>query len=90
MWWYHTCVSYIVYILKCADGSLYTGSTNNLKKRLVEHNSGKRGAKYTKSRRPVVLMHEEKHKTLSKALRREAAIKRLTRKEKLAFLNSVL
>jgi putative endonuclease len=82
-------VSYFVYILQCADGSLYTGSTNNLKKRLVEHNFSKRGAKYTKSRRPVVLRYKEKHATLSQALSREAALKRLTRKQKLAFLNSV-
>jgi len=73
---------YFVYILKCADKTLYTGSTNDLKRRLKEHNESKQGARYTKSRRPVKLKYTEKVRTLSKALKREAAIKKLTRPEK--------
>lgn len=77
---------YSIYILKCKDGSLYTGSTNNLKKRLSEHNNSKNGAKYTKARRPVILVYEEKYKTFSKARTREAEIKRMKRVEKLRLL----
>ena len=73
------------YILKCADGSLYTGWTNNLKKRLKEHNAG-RGAKYTKPRRPVELVYYETFETKEEAMRREYAIKQLTRKEKIKLI----
>ena len=74
---------YFVYILQCADETLYTGCTNDLRKRLIQHNGSKRGAKYTRSRRPVVLKYSEKFKTIAKARAREAAIKRLTREKKL-------
>ncbi|MCG2689760.1 GIY-YIG nuclease family protein [Candidatus Parcubacteria bacterium] len=77
---------YFVYILECADKTLYVGCTNNLEKRLVEHNKTKRGARYTKIRRPVVLKYFEEFKTLSKARAREAELKRLSRKEKLSLL----
>jgi putative endonuclease len=75
-----------VYILECKDKTLYTGYTTDLKKRLEAHNTGKTGAKYTKARRPVVLRYSEKHKTLSAALKREHALKKLKREEKLRLL----
>lgn len=77
--------SYFVYILECADGTLYTGCTRDVQRRLATHNSGK-GAKYTRSRRPVRLAWQEPQPNRSAALRREAAIKKLTRKEKLALI----
>ncbi len=73
------------YILQCADGTLYCGWTNCLEKRLKAHNEG-RGAKYTKSRRPVVLAYYEEFETKSEAMRREAAIKKLKREQKEALL----
>lgn len=69
------------YLLECADQTLYCGWTNNLEKRLKAHNSGT-GAKYTKPRRPVVLVYYEEFETKEEAMRREAAIKKLTRQEK--------
>lgn len=69
------------YILECKDGTYYTGWTNNLEKRLKDHNDGK-GAKYTKARRPVVLIYHEIFQTKEEAMRREYAIKHMTRKEK--------
>ena len=72
------------YILRCADGTLYTGWTNDLDKRIGLHNAGK-GAKYTKSRRPVSLFYFEILPTKEDAMRREAAIKRLSREQKLAL-----
>lgn len=69
------------YIVKCRDGSLYTGWTNDLKKRIRAHNEGK-GAKYTKSRRPVTLVHCEAFGTKEEAMRREYEIKHMTRSEK--------
>ena len=73
------------YILKCRDGSLYTGWTTDLKRRVKEHNSGK-GAKYTKSRRPVALAYYETFESKEEAMKREYAIKRLRRSEKLKLL----
>ena len=78
---------YSVYILECADGTLYIGSTNDVPKRLHAHNHAKSGAKYTKARRPVVLRYEEKVGDVGTARSREAALKRLSRKEKLALCN---
>ena len=69
------------YMLRCADQSLYTGWTNNLEKRLEEHNSGK-GAKYTRGRGPVELVYFEEFETKEEAMRREWQIKHLTKKEK--------
>jgi len=77
-----------VYILKCSDDSLYTGCTNDIKKRIKQHNESKLGAHYTKLRRPVVLMHSEAFKTLKKARKREAEIKRLSREKKIALINA--
>ena len=76
-------MKYYVYILECADKSLYVGCTNNLKKRLEEHNSSKRGAHYTKIRRPVTLLYSEKFNTLKEARRREAELKRWRRNKKM-------
>ena len=69
------------YILLCKDGTLYTGWTNDLKKRIKAHNMGK-GAKYTRSRGPVELVYYEEFESKEEAMSREARIKRLTRKEK--------
>ena len=73
------------YILRCSDGTLYCGWTNNLEKRLKSHNEGK-GAKYTRGRGPVCLCYQEEAESYSAALRREIRIKRLTRAEKLALI----
>ncbi len=70
-----------VYIVECADGSLYTGWTNNLEKRISAHNAGK-GAKYTRSRLPVRIRYYETFEDKNDALRRECALKKLTRAEK--------
>ncbi len=77
---------FYAYILKCADDTLYIGSTTDLDRRLHEHNHAKSGAHYTKIRRPVVLAYKESFKTLSKARKRESALKRLTRPQKLALI----
>jgi putative endonuclease len=81
-------VKYYVYILECSDRTLYIGTTNNLEKRLVAHNASKYGAHYTKIRRPVVLVYSENCKTRSNALKRERALKKLTRKEKLTVIDT--
>lgn len=73
------------YLLRCADESLYCGWTNHLEERLHAHNQGK-GAKYTKCRRPVELAYYETFETKEEAMKREAAIKKLTRKEKLNLI----
>lgn len=77
---------YFVYILECADTTLYTGITTDVNRRIEEHNESKRGAKYTKARRPLILRHVEKFRIVNKALKREAAIKKLTRREKLKLI----
>lgn len=76
-----------VYMLRCKDGSLYTGWTNDLKHRLAMHNSG-RGAKYTRGRGPLVLVYSEELPDKEAALRRECAIKKLRREQKLALLQT--
>ena len=76
-----------VYILRCYDGTLYTGYTIDLIRRLEAHQSGK-GAKYTRSRRPVELVYQEELTDKSGALQREAAIKKLSRAEKLLLINT--
>ncbi len=73
------------YILRCKDGTLYTGWTNHLEQRLAAHNAGK-GAKYTKNRRPVELVYYECFQTKEEAMRREYAIKRLKRDQKLLLI----
>jgi putative endonuclease len=77
---------YFVYILKCNDGSLYTGITTDLKRRIDEHNSSKLGAKYTKVRRPVSLVYQQEFTDRSTAMIEEARIKKMTRSEKLNFI----
>lgn len=77
-WW--------VYILECTDGSLYTGITNDLEKRIDEHNYGQAAAKYTRARRPVKLVYKETQPDRSQASKRESAIKQLSRKEKLLLI----
>ena len=79
---------HFVYIVECRDASLYTGSTSDLDRRVREHNGAKTGAKYTKARRPVALRYSESLPTLSAALKREAEIKKLSRKEKRALIGS--
>ena len=73
------------YIVECSDGTLYTGWTNNLEKRLEAHNAGK-GAKYTKTRRPVKLVYLEQFETKEEAMSREYHIKQLSRKEKMKLM----
>lgn len=73
------------YIVECADGSLYTGWTNDVEKRLAVHNAGK-GAKYTRPRLPVKLVYIEQHPTKEMAQRREYEIKQLSRREKIALI----
>lgn len=73
------------YILRCGDGSLYTGWTNDLEKRFAAHSAGK-GGKYTRSRLPVELVYHEEHETKEDAMRREWVIKHMTRQEKLALI----
>lgn len=73
------------YIVRCADGTYYTGWTNHIRRRLAAHNSGK-GAKYTHSRYPVELVYVEIFGTKQEAMSREAAIKKLSRKEKEALM----
>ena len=78
-------MSWWVYLLRCGDGTLYTGITDDLDRRLAAHNAG-RGAKYTRSRRPVTLVWREEQPDKSAALRREYAVKQLTRAKKLALI----
>lgn len=77
--------TYTVYILRCADGTLYTGITNDLPRRLKTHNAG-RGAKYTRSRLPVEPVYSEEAPDKSAALRRELEIKAMTREDKLKLI----
>src|SRR3989338_810858 len=76
-----------VYIVKCSDNSLYTGSTTDLNRRLKEHNSDK-GGSYTRTRKPVELIYKERHLNRSKAQKRESEIKHWTRAEKLALIEN--
>ena len=76
-------MKHFVYILQCKDSTLYTGYTIDLKRRLHEHNHMKRGARYTKMRRPVKLIYSEEFKKIGTALKRELEIKSLSRKNKL-------
>ncbi len=77
-----------VYILECSDKTLYTGWTGNMEKRIREHNNGKSGARYTRGRRPVRLVYFEACTTISEALKREAAIKKLSRAQKLQLIKT--
>lgn len=79
-------MTWVVYILQCADGTLYTGITNDLKKRLAAHNRGT-GAKYTRSRGPVKLLYTQQKKTKSAAMKREIEIKKMSRTSKLELIS---
>lgn len=79
--------TWYVYILRCADGSLYTGITTDLTRRTRQHNDGT-ASRYTRSRRPVNLVYQERKRGQNSALKREAAIKKLTRRQKLALIGS--
>ena len=76
-------MAYFVYILECADSTLYVGCTNNLEKRVIQHNQSKVGAHYTKIRRPVTLKYSEHFETLKEARGREALLKTWSRAKKL-------
>ncbi len=78
---------YFVYILECIDKSLYVGCTNDLERRLNQHNNSKYGAHYTKTRRPVVIKFNETFQTLKEARKREAEIKGWRREKKLKLFN---
>ena len=77
-----------VYIVECADGTYYTGITTDVERRILEHNFSFKSAKYTRSRRPVQLVYEETFNNRSNASKREYAIKRLKRKDKLLLIKS--
>lgn len=77
---------YILYILKCNDETLYTGITTNMEKRLKEHNTSDKGAKYTRYRRPVEVVYQEPCSDKSSALKRELAIKKMSRQQKHALV----
>jgi putative endonuclease len=79
---------WFVYMLRCRDGSVYTGITTNVRKRLLQHNDGN-GARYTRTRGPMVVAYQESAVNESAARKREAEIKRWTKKKKEAFLATV-
>ena len=81
--------NWLIYILKCRDGSLYCGITNNIEKRLKQHKGEiKGGAKYTRSHWPCKLVYKEKSASRSEALKREAIIKKMSKVEKQTLINS--
>jgi putative endonuclease len=82
-------VTWTVYIIHCDDGSLYTGVTTDLERRFNEHLTGRRGAKYFNGRKPGQVVYSEELHTRSSACRREAAIKKLSRDEKLRVIKKV-
>jgi len=79
--------SWFVYVVRCRDGSLYTGVSTDVLERVAKHNAGL-GARYTRARRPVEVVHVERKRSKSNALRREAAIKSLSRADKLRLVES--
>jgi len=81
-------INWFLYVARCADGTLYTGVTTDIDRRLNEHNSGSKGAKYTKTRRPITLVYSTAFKGRSEAQKAEYAFKRLTRKEKLKVIDA--
>lgn len=80
---------WFVYILKCADNTLYTGVTTDLEKRLKEHNFSEKGAKYTRARRPVIRVYSSEFSDRSSACKEESRIKKLSRAEKIALIPSL-
>lgn len=81
--------TWYVYIVQCCDATLYTGISTNPETRVAEHNSGQNAAKYTRARRPVSLLYTEPAASRSAALKREIAIKRLSRQAKLALIKGI-
>ena len=79
--------SYYIYMVLCSDDTFYTGITTDLTRRIEEHNSSPKGAKYTKARRPVSLVYSEEHLDRSSASKREYQIKKMSRKEKKILIN---
>lgn len=77
---------YTVYIVRCADDTLYTGIARDVRSRVMEHNTSDKAAKYTRSRRPLVLVYHERCESKSVALKREIAIKKMTRNQKLELI----
>ena len=78
---------FFVYILECGDGTYYTGYTSDLERRIEEHNDTKRGAKYTRYKRPVKLVWWKEYRYFKKAIQAEKRIKKLTRKQKIELVN---
>jgi len=78
---------FYVYMLECADTTLYVGSTSNVLRRVRQHNHAKSGAHYTKIRRPVALVYQETYETYTHSRAREAQLKRLTREQKITLIN---
>ncbi len=81
-------MAWTVYIVECADGSFYTGITTDVARRVGEHNHAKQGARYTRAKRPVTLVYTEAAEDRSAATKQEIAIKKLTRAQKLALIES--
>ncbi|MGE5541125.1 MAG: GIY-YIG nuclease family protein [Bacillota bacterium] len=81
-------MSYTVYLLQCSDGTFYTGITTDVVRRLKEHNESSKGAAYTRTRRPVLLVYEEPCSSRSDALKREYAIRTLPRAQKEELMNA--
>jgi putative endonuclease len=79
-----------LYVVRCADDSLYTGVTTDVSRRIHEHNNTSKAAKYTRSRRPVKLVYTEEHHDRSAAQKAEAALKKLTRSQKLQHIRVVV
>jgi len=82
-------MKYYLYILECNDTTLYTGITTDLERRVYEHNSSSKGAKYTKIRRPVKVVYSEEFEDRSSASKREYIIKKLSRSQKLALIKKL-
>ncbi len=79
---------YYLYIVRCADRALYTGIARDVRQRVREHNSSEAGAKYTRSKRPVKLVYTRRYRNRAYALRAEARVKQMTRREKLALIKT--
>ena len=82
-------MSYYVYIIKCRTGHLYAGQSNNVNRRIAEHNKGV-ASKFTKSRRPVSLMYKETCRSRAHAMQREAEVKRMSRSKKIEMCNKYI
>ena len=80
--------SWHLYIVKCSDSTLYTGVTTDIQRRIYEHNFSSKGAKYTRSRRPVELMHSEQHESRSSAQVAESRLKKLKRAKKIEYIQA--